>query len=211
MPLQPESIGCPSALEPPLAQGSAAADPTVFVRHGEAGTDRLELLVRGAKCQGCLSKIESGVRALGGVTAARLNLSTGRLSVEWRSGEAQPRAIVQRVLDLGYQAQPFDPADAQAETDQEGRALLIAMTVAAFASMNVMMFSVPIWSANFNGEMEMGTRTMFHWISAAIALPCGAWAGMPFFKSAWRALSKGHANMDVAISLAVILAALLSI
>jgi P-type Cu2+ transporter len=167
--------------------------------------------VRGARCAGCLSKIERGVASLKGVTSARLNLSTGRLSVTWHKDQTDPRAIVQRVVDLGYQAQPFDPGIAQSQVDKEGRHLLICMAVAAFAAMNIMMFSVPIWSAHFNGEMEHGTRTMFHWISAGIALPTAAFAGQPFFRSAWAALSKGRANMDVPISLGVLLASGLSV
>lgn len=190
---------------------AAAADPRAFVREDRASGLALELLVRGARCAGCLAKIESGVTALPGVSHARLNLTTGRLSVTWQDDRIDPRTIVQRVIDLGYQAQPFDPSKAQALVDQEGRHLLICMAVAAFAAMNIMMFSVPIWSAHFNGEMESGTRTMFHWISACIALPTAAYAGMPFFKSAWNALKKGRANMDVPISLGVLLASSLSV
>lgn len=190
---------------------AAAADPRAFVQHSPAQGLSLELLVRGARCAGCLRKIETGMLALQGVSEARLNLTTGRLSVRWQDDRMDPRTIVQRVIDLGYQAQPFDPSKAQAIIDQEGRHLLICMAVAAFAAMNIMMFSVPIWSAHFNGEMEEGTRTMFHWISACIALPTAAYAGMPFFKSAWNALTKGRANMDVPISLGVLLASSLSV
>jgi Cu2+-exporting ATPase len=176
-----------------------------------AGGLGLELLVRGARCAGCLRKIETGVAEIAGVTSARLNLSTGRLSVLWDDGTLDPRNIVQRVIDLGYQAQPFDPSQAQAQIDKEGRHLLICMAVAAFAAMNIMMFSIPVWSAQSSGEMATGTRTLFHWISAAIALPAAAFAGQPFFKSAWAALRKGRANMDVPISLGVLLASGLSI
>ncbi|MFN9613649.1 MAG: heavy metal translocating P-type ATPase [Hyphomonadaceae bacterium] len=204
------ALGCPSGLEPPTA-AAAAADPRAFVQQDRASGLSLELLVRGARCAGCLRKIETGVAALPGVSTARLNLTTGRLSVTWQDDRIDPRTIVQRVIDLGYQAQPFDPSKAQAVIDQEGRHLLICMAVAAFAAMNIMMFSVPIWSAHFNGEMEEGTRTMFHWISACIALPTAAYAGMPFFKSAWNALKKGRANMDVPISLGVLLASSLSV
>ncbi|GBF57059.1 copper-exporting P-type ATPase A [Candidatus Phycosocius bacilliformis] len=205
-----EALGCPSGLEPP-APAAPAADPRAFVQTGRTDGLSLELLVRGARCAGCLSKIENGVRSLSGVTEARLNLTTGRLSVAWSDDRIDPRTIVQKVVDLGYQAQPFDPGKALAAQDAEGRHLLICMAVAAFAAMNIMMFSVPIWSAHFNGEMAEGTRTMFHWISAAIALPAAAYAGMPFFKSAWNALKKGRANMDVPISLGVLLASSLSI
>lgn len=205
-----QRLGCPPGIAP-ASQPTLGADPRAFVQTGPTGTLKLELLVRGARCAGCLRKIETGVGELGGVKNARLNLSTGRLSVAWAQGATDPRAIVQRVIDLGYQAQPFDPRDAQAQIDKDGRQLLIYMAVAAFASMNIMMFSVPIWSASFNGEMAHGTRTMFHWISAAIALPTAAYAGQPFFKSAFNALRKGRANMDVPISLGILLASGLSV
>ena len=42
-----------------------------------AAQDRVELLVGGARCAGCIQKIESAVRARAGVTSARLNLTTG--------------------------------------------------------------------------------------------------------------------------------------
>ena len=203
-------MGCPTGLVAP-APHHGAADPRAFVQSRETGGLALELLVGGARCAGCIRKIETGVTALADVSSARLNLSTGRLSVTWTNDRIDPRAIVQRVIDLGYSAQPFDPSEAQNQIDKEGRHLLICMAVAAFAAMNVMMFSVPIWSANANGEMEQGTRTMFHWLSAAISLPAATYAGMPFFKSAWNALSKGRANMDVPISLGVLLASSLSV
>ena len=68
-----------------------------------------------------MRKIETGVAGLPGVSDARLNLTTGRLSVTWQDGRIDPRTIVQRVIDLGYQAQPFDPSKVQAIIDQEGR------------------------------------------------------------------------------------------
>ena len=37
-----------------------------------------------------------------------------------------------------------------------------------------------------------------------IALPAIAYAGRPFFRSAWRALRHGRINMDVPIALGVI-------
>lgn len=202
--------GCPTGLGPVEAAGPAA-DPAAFVRSSADGLMELDLLVRGARCAGCLRKIETGLSSHPGVSSARLNLSTGKLAVRWRAGETNPRAITQAVVDLGYAAAPFDPGETLKEEDKVGRSLLIAMAVAGFASMNAMMFSVPIWSANFNGEMEIGTRTMFHWIMAAICLPAAAWAGVPFFTSAWNALKKGRANMDVPISLAVLLAAGVSV
>ena len=54
--------------------------------------------------------------------------------------------------------------------------------------------------------MPQETRDFFHWLSALIALPAGAYAGQPFFQSAWRAIRTRQLNMDVPISLGVIVA-----
>ncbi|QUD87537.1 heavy metal translocating P-type ATPase [Phenylobacterium montanum] len=194
------------ALTATLSDSAAlAADPSVFVR--PAGEElQLELLVTGARCAGCLAKIEKGVGALQGVTLARMNLTTGKLAVRWRPGELKPRQIVETLSRLGYPAMPFDPAEAKAQEDVEGRRLALALGVAAFGASNAMMFSVPVWAGLLHQEMGEGVRTLFYWLTAIISAPCALFAGATFFKSAWRSLRAGRANMDVPISIGVLLA-----
>ena len=84
---------------------TAAADPVVFVR--TEGEDRqLDLLVQGARCAGCLAKIEKGVGALPGVRQARMNLTTGKLSVIWRKADLGRWTIVRTLEELGDPAVP---------------------------------------------------------------------------------------------------------
>lgn len=182
---------------------AAPADAAAFVRRDGEGRETLELMVKGASCAGCIRKIESAMLALPGVADARLNLSTGRLRVAWRAGALSAREITGALGALGYGAAAFDPEAAKREVDEEGRRLLRYLAVAGFASMNVMMFAVPVWAGH--GEMGDGTRTLLHWIAALIAIPAALYAAQPFFGSAWRALRAGRANMDVPISLAVFL------
>ena len=52
---------------------------------------------------------------------------------------------------------------------------------------------------------------MFHWLSALIAVPALAFSAQVFFRHAWQSLRVGSLNMDVPISLAIILAAGLSV
>jgi Cu2+-exporting ATPase len=49
-------------------------------------------------------------------------------------------------------------------------------------------------------------RDFFHWLSALIALPAAAYAGRPFFHSAIRAVMARRLNMDVPITIGVLLA-----
>ncbi len=93
---------------------------------------------------------------------------------------------------------------------ENSRFLLRCLGVAAFATMNVMMLSVPVWSGNVS-DMIPEQRDFFHWLSALIALPAAAYAGQPFFRSAFRALRSRNVNMDVPISIGVTLALAMSV
>ncbi len=104
-------------------------------------------------------------------------------------------------------ARPFDPRETGlTKDDREGGRLLKALAVSGFAASNVMLLSVSVWSG-----AEDATRDLFHWLSAMIALPAVAYAGRPFFYSAVNALRLGRVNMDVPISLGVLLASLMSL
>ena len=185
-------------------------DMRAFVRREADGRAGVDLLVRGARCAGCIAKIEKAVAELPGVASARLNLSLGKLTVGLSDGETDPGAIIRRLEGLGYEATPFEPAAARNERDREGRRLIIALAVAGFGAMNAMMFSVPLWAGLFGQELGPATRTLMMWLSGIVGAPCALYAGMPFFESAWRSLRAGRANMDVPISVGVILTLVIS-
>ncbi|MEZ5956333.1 MAG: heavy metal translocating P-type ATPase [Hyphomonadaceae bacterium] len=201
------TAGCPSGLSAP-ADTEASANLAAFVRKSAQGDDVLELMVEGASCAACIKKIEGGLLALPGIADARLNLSTKRLRVAWRPGAIAPEAVAEAMTRLGYGAKPFDPELAQQKIDQEGRFLLRCLAVAGFGAMNIMMFTTPVW---FGDDVGPETRTLLHWFGALVAVPCGLYAAQPFFRSAWKALRAGRANMDVPISLAVVLTFAMSI
>lgn len=185
-------------------------DLEAFVRRDEQGRGQLELLVSGARCAGCISKIEKAVRALPGIEAARLNLTTGKLAVELDGKTAAPERVLETVEGLGYRACLFDPSEAVAAQDREGRELAVALGVAGFGAGNVMMFTVPAWAGLFGQELNASTLTLMYWMAAIVATPCALFAGRPFFRSAWASLKRGKANMDVPISIGVILTLIVS-
>ncbi|WP_018182785.1 heavy metal translocating P-type ATPase [Kaistia granuli] len=160
------------------------------------GVRQVDLAVPEMHCADCIRKIERGLAAVPGVTYARVNLSTRRASVKW-SGEAPP--LIETLEGLGYAAHLFDMG--AEEGDPQLAFLLRALAVAGFSSMNIMLLSVSVWSG-----ADPGTRQAFHWISALLALPALVYSGQVFFRSAWSALRHGRSNMDVPISIGVLLA-----
>jgi Cu2+-exporting ATPase len=177
------------------------------IRETVPGQFHIDLLAPGIHCGGCVGRIERTLAAHPAVLHARVNLSTRRIAVDWRAAQAAADDIIAVVEGLGFETQPVtEQAGTEDRQRREGRRLLTAMAVAGFAAGNVMLLSVSVWSG-----AEDATRTMFHWLSAMIALPAVLFAGQPFFRSAAQALKARRVNMDVPISLAVILATGLSV
>jgi P-type Cu2+ transporter len=181
---------------------SAALDLSIYVRRA-GGTSHIDLAVEGVGCAGCIRKIEGGLRQIPGILDARLNFTNRRLAVDWRDGALEAAEVVGALERIGYRSHPFAPE--RAETDETGHArwLMKCLAVAGFAAMNIMLLSVAVWSGS---DMTQETRDFFHWLSALVALPAAAYAGQPFFRSALRALRTRALNMDVPISLGVLLA-----
>ena len=164
----------------------------------------MDLAVEGVGCAGCIRKIENGLKELPGITEARLNFTNRRLAVGWRDKALNAAEVIDAIDRIGYRAHPFEAGRAESDEARQARWLMRCLAVAGFAAMNIMLLSVSVWSGGI--DMTQETRDFFHWLSALIALPAAAYAGQPFFRSAWNVLRTGRANMDVPISLGVILA-----
>ncbi len=161
------------------------------------GQRQLDLAVPSVHCGLCIQTVESALKALPEVSYARVNLSSKRVSIRWQDG-IEPPHVIDALQKAGYPAHIFELGD---DKDPQLSRLLIALAVAGFASMNIMLFSVSVWSG-----ADAATRDMFHWLSGLIALPTLVYSGRIFYMSAWNALKHGRTNMDVPISLAITLA-----
>jgi len=130
-------------------------------------------------CGGCIQRIEKSLLAIAGVTSARVNLTHRRVTIQWRENSAVP-PIASRLLSIGYPAHLVKAE--QNSNNSQLPYLLRALAVAAFASGNIMLLSVSVWSG-----ADAHTNHLFHWVSAV-----------------------GTTNMDVPISIGIVLALLLS-
>lgn len=191
---------CPACVAAPSAERIAALSA--------ASPDRARLMLSlpTAHCAACITTVEHCLLAVPGVATARVNLTQKRVSVD-AAPEVTADRLIAALKSVGYEAHELDPGLLSAtETDRQGKDLLMRLGVAFFSMMNVMLLSVAVWSG-----AEDATRDLFHWISAAIALPTVIFAGQPFFRSAWASLRAGRLGMDVPISLALILASTISL
>ncbi len=178
-------------------------------RASETTGTTFTLAVENMHCGGCIRSVEKALLALPGVLSARVNLSARRVVVDTSGQFVEPDDLIDALSSSGFKAAELNPDILPARSDYT-QELFRALGVAGFAALNIMLLSVSVWSGG-EGDMAPSTRSLFHWLSALIALPAVAYAGQPFFRSAWQALRAYKLNMDVPISLGVLLATLMSL
>lgn len=199
---------CAPGAEAGLALGTYGGTPSaqeIMLASRDLGDGVLQtdLSVPQAHCAACIVAIEDSLLRLHAIVGARINLTTRRVAVRWRAGGEVP-PFVETLKDAGYEA--FLADDTAEQTDPQAARLLRATAVAGFSAMNIMLLSVSVWSG-----ADDETRQAFHLISAALALPAVAYSGRIFFDSAWKALRKGGTNMDLPISIGILMALGLSL
>ena len=180
---------------------NAALDvPEVRSEHQEQSA---VFAVENMNCGGCMRKIEREIGLQPGIQHVRANLTKKRVHVVYDVAQTGTDLINSSLEGLGFQTHQLIEEDESSVSGDSD--LLRRLGVAGFASANVMLLSVAVW-AGLASDMDKVSMTLFHWLSALIALPAIGYAGQPFFRSARQALKVRQLNMDVPISLAVVLA-----
>ncbi len=178
-----------------------------FVDTLDSNECQIYLFVTGATCAACIQRIEGTLLSHDYVSYARLNFSSGQLTIRWIGPQSKIDDLVKSIRDLGY---GVNYKQQKIQNDETESFLLRCLGVSAFAMGNIMLVSIALWSYD-TAEMGVSIRDFLHLIVAAIALPTIAYSGQPFFRSAFAALKHGRTNMDVPISLGVLLACIISL
>lgn len=158
-------------------------------------TRSIYLLVEGIHCAACVWLIERTLLKMQGITQACVNLTGKRLNVHWNNDKVKLSDIIRRLGEIGYSAVPYDPEAVTGVLKQQNRALLMRLIFAGFATSNIMLVAIALYSGADKDEF----RQLFHWIGFALATPTLLYSGWHFFRGAWTGIKQLHLTMDVPI------------
>jgi Cu2+-exporting ATPase len=185
-------------------------DITEFVEEIPENTYQISLAVTGIHCAACVWLIENILKKQPHVTYVRLNLSKKRLNLKWVGAKEYGNDLIKIIFKIGYKLYPLDSKLIEEEDKKYNNELIRALGIAGFGVGNIMLFSVILWFSNPE-NIGINTRNLLHFLSALIGLPVVIYAARPFFKSALKAFKARTTNMDVTISVAIILSSIVSL
>jgi len=165
----------------------------------------IELLIDGMNCTACVWLIENYLQQIESVSEANINFDQRRLRLRW-SGGRRLSPIMRALARLGYHATVYRPDAQAAQILAEQRAQLRRLGVAFIGMMQVGMFAVGFYSGALETALDPKWDALLRWISLLVTAPVLLYSCQPFFAGAWRALLARHLNMDVPVSLSILLA-----
>ncbi len=189
---------------------SEEIDISEFISRRKDGINSVTLMVQGLHCSACVWLIESILKKQKNVVSARINLTRKTLLLEWSGDAKSGNELLHLIQEIGYKLLPFDEEILNEAEKKYNNSILRALAVAGFGVGNVMLFSFSLWFADAS-EIGKEARNLLHFFSSLIALPVIIFSARPFFISATKSVRAGYPNMDLAISIAIFLACIVSL
>lgn len=163
------------------------------------------LILEGITCAACIWLNERHLRQLDGVLKVQVNYASHRARITWDDQQIKLSRILKEIQLLGYRAHPFDTERQESLRKQQRATDLRRIAVAGLCAAQVMMIAVALYAGAAFG-MEANTADMLRYFSLGLTLPVLVYAAVPFYRSAWYSLSARRVNMDVPVSLAILVA-----
>ncbi len=171
--------------------------------YAQDGLSVAELSVNNLRCAACTWLIESRLDELEGISKCQVNLTNQRMRVIWNEDKLPISRILAVINEIGYEAKPYRQDTHEAMLARHNNQMLIRLGIAALGSMQAMMYAVAIYFGEYS-DMLIFQRDFLRWVSLFVSTPVFFYAGVPFFTSAWSAIRARQVNMDVPVSIALI-------
>jgi Cu+-exporting ATPase len=164
-------------------------------------TQQYELIIEGAGCASCVTKIESALNDVPGVSRAEMNFAARTVSV---SGGKNTETLIKAVKDAGYNAKVYsaeNDTDALIEKEKADssyyKQLMREMIIALSVGVPLMLYGMFIGDMTVSSDSER----LSWFLVGLLTLSVMVYSGKHFYISAWKSFKNHSANMDTLIAL----------
>lgn len=171
--------------------------------YAQDGLSVAELSVNNLRCAACTWLIESRLYEIDGISKCQVNLTNQRMRVIWDESKLPISRILAVINEIGYEAKPYRQDTHEAMLAKHNNKMLLRLGIAALGAMQAMMYAVALYFGEYSGMLIL-QRDFLRWVSLFVSIPVFFYAGIPFFTSAWSAVRARQVNMDVPVSIALI-------
>jgi Cu+-exporting ATPase len=194
-----------NTLSKPLAVGQDSSNFDMdsfkqrYIKTTSDGFKKVDLIIEGIHCAACIWLNEKVLDKTDGVVEANINFTNNKAKIIWDDDIIQLSQIIDKIRSIGYNAYPYDRTESEKKATKNKKDYFLRMSIAIFASMNIMMIDVAKYTGFFTG-MEEEVLRMVHMAEFIFATPVLFYSGWVFFRGAFYGLKNKIINMDLLVS-----------
>jgi P-type Cu+ transporter len=181
-----------------------------FVKETSDGLSEISLIVEGMHCSACIWLNEKVLHILDGVIEVNINFTNNKAHVVWLDERVKLSKIIDTIRSVGYNAYPYDTSIQEIKVNKERKNYYLKMSVAIFASMNIMWIAVAQYAGYFTG-IDQDIKNTLNITEGILATPVLFYSGWVFFRGAYYGLKNKVLNMDFLVATGALLTYIYSI
>jgi len=154
-------------------------------------------------CSSCIWLIENLYKVNDGISSSPVNFLRREVTITFNPEKISLRQIVELLTSLGYEPE-INLASLEQKVQREStRSLYLKIGMAGFAFGNIMLLSFPEYLA-LKDVVPAEFSRFFGFLSLVLAFPVLFYSSTDYFHSAFNGLKQKSVNMDVPVSLGII-------
>jgi len=192
-------------LSKPLAVGEDSSSfdiesfQTRYIKKTDDGFSRIDLIIEGIHCSACIWLNEKVLNSTEGIVEININFTNNKAKIIWDEDIIKLSQIIEKIRSIGYNAYPYSRTNSEIKATKNKKDFFLRMSIAIFASMNIMMIDVAKYSGYFT-SIDSEMLRIIHMAEFIFASPVLFFSGWIFFKGAYYGLKNKIINMDFLVS-----------
>jgi len=153
-------------------------------------------------CSSCIWLLENLYKLNPAISTSTVNFVRKEISVKFLHDKISLRQLVELISSIGYEPQiNLDTVEKKTQTNPN-KALYYKVGIAGFCFGNIMMFSFPEYFSITVSDSLL--KNFFSYLNLLLSLPVLFYSASDYFISAYKGLRKKIVNIDVPLSLGII-------
>ncbi len=173
-----------------------------LIEFNDGSTSVVNFYIPNIHCSSCIWVLENLDRLNKGIRATLVNFPKKEIRITFKNDETSLKDIVELMTSIGYE--PFiSLEDSEGKKAKIDRKLIYQVALAGFSFGNIMMLSFPEYF-EVEGFWLDQFKPFFRFLMFGLAIPVVVYSARDYLISAYKGLKHGILNIDVPISLGIL-------
>ncbi|MCO6499843.1 MAG: heavy metal translocating P-type ATPase metal-binding domain-containing protein [Vicingus serpentipes] len=154
-------------------------------------------------CSSCVWLLENLFKLNNDIKSSRVNFLKKELKISFQHHQLSTRKLVELLTSIGYEPEINLNDLSQNKKRKVDRSLIYQLGIAGFCFGNIMLISLPEYFG-LNAIKESEFARFFGYVNLVLSLPVLLYSANNYFSSAWVGIKRKLINIDIPISLGIL-------